>query len=326
MMKKIFYLLLISFISTISIAGNVIVKSSIDSTAIRIGEQATIRLEAIQNENQTVLFPVLSDTIISGLEVVTLSKKDTTILDNKDLQVVQNVVVTAFDSALFYIPPFAFVVDGKDSVLSNTLSLKILPYQVDTLNADIADIRPIYSAPINWREIAEYVFFALLIVAIIVGIYFGYRYYKKRKENKKEEEIIVVDPYEYAMREFSRIRDEKLWQKARIKEYYTDLTFVLRRYISIRFEIDATEMTSDQIIDAVDLFLDNELKKEKQELETLLRLSDLVKFAKWIPETTENEKMLNTALLFVEATKPKEETLEENQKIEKNLEKENLSE
>ena len=84
------------------------------------------------------------------------------------------------------------------------------------------------------------------------------------------------------------------------KEYYTRLTDILREYINDRFGFNATEMTSDQILEALEESRD---KESLNELRDLLSTSDMVKFAKYKPMLNENDRNLLTALEFVNETK-----------------------
>lgn len=312
-MKKViigfFFLLSVCF----SVYGNqVSVSAKIDSSSILIGEQASIRLEVVQDAKSKVQFPMLADSLVSGLEVVSVSKIDTADLEAGMKRMTQDIVVTSFDSALFYIPPFQFFVNGKDSMETSPLSLKVSTLQVDTTKQDLYDIKPIYSAPINWKEIAFYVLIGLLIIAIICVIV----WYVRKRKNKAIEEAeilpVVENPYEHAMQELNRIKDEKIWQQGRVKEFYTDVTTVLRFYLKYRFHIEAMEMTSDEILDAMEDVANFENGEAKENLKQILRLADLVKFAKWTPSFNEHDMMLSNAFNFVNITKEIIEQTEEN--------------
>ncbi len=94
------------------------------------------------------------------------------------------------------------------------------------------------------------------------------------------------------------------------KEYYTELTDILRSYIDHRFGIDAPEMISEDIISAVHLATDT--RSATDGLAQILRLADMVKFAKYVPFTDENDLSLVNAYLFVNQTKIEERpTLDE---------------
>ena len=88
------------------------------------------------------------------------------------------------------------------------------------------------------------------------------------------------------------------------KEYYTELTDVLRAYIKGRFGFNAQEMTSSEIIDKLLEVNDKEAIKDLREL---FLTADLVKFAKHTPLMNENDANLVNAIDFINDTKEKED-------------------
>ncbi len=300
-MKKYIASLLTLIVVTSSYASQVTVSARIDSTSMLIGQQTRLHLQTVKEAGDNVAFPLLKDTITEGLEVVALLKPDTQRLSSGQLQITEDVIVTGFDSALVLIPPFTFFVNG-DSMQTEPLSIKINTVEVDTLKNDIKDIRPVYSMPIQWGRIILYV---LLALALIAGGYFAYRYWKNRRKGAvvKDEEEVPVDPYTYAIDNLNRIKSEKVWQQGKVKEFYTDVTGVLRQYLQYRYRIDAMEMTSEQIVEAFSRSSEGKDGESTVLIRKILELSDLVKFAKWTPTFNEHEIALSEAYDFVEHTK-----------------------
>ena len=99
-----------------------------------------------------------------------------------------------------------------------------------------------------------------------------------------------------------QVKDEKLWQSGKIKEFYTEITDILREYMDRRFGINAMELTSEQILAFVRK--NPEMEEVRQLLRQMLELSDLVKFAKFIPLEDENQRSMSDAFVFVEKTAP----------------------
>jgi hypothetical protein len=108
------------------------------------------------------------------------------------------------------------------------------------------------------------------------------------------------------MQSIEKVKEEKSWQHAEPKEYYTQLTDILRTYIQGRFGINAMEMTSSEIINAL---MENvqKSKEDLNELIELFRTADLVKFAKHNPMINENDANLLNAIDFINETKPTDE-------------------
>ena len=279
------------------------VSATMDSTILLVGEQTRLTFTVAQMRDRQVCAPVFSDTIVSGLEIVERLPLDTQLADDGLLLVSQSYVLTSFDSALYFIDAQPFV-DGADTLYSNPLSLKVVSIPVDTAQHAIADIKPVYAPPFDWPLFWLIVLITLGVVALAVIGFFVYRYVKRHAAPSAE----VAEPqdlrpaHEIALERLDVIKAEKLWQQNRAKEYHTQLTDVVRDYIARRFGICAVEQTSAEILAGIQPELNGQ-KTVYADLKTLLTTSDLVKFAKYKPLVSEDEKSLALAYQFVEATK-----------------------
>ena len=279
------------------------VSATMDSTILLVGEQTRLTFTVAQMRDRQVCAPVFSDTIVSGLEIVERLPLDTQLADDGLLLVSQSYVLTSFDSALYFIDAQPFV-DGSDTLYSNPLSLKVVSIPVDTAQHAIADIKPVYAPPFDWPLFWLIVLITLGVAALAVIGFFVYRYVKRHAAPSAE----VAEPqdlrpaHEIALERLDVIKAEKLWQQNRTKEYHTQLTDVVRDYIARRFGICAVEQTSAEILAGIQPALNGQ-KTVYADLKTLLTTSDLVKFAKYKPLVSEDEKSLALAYQFVEATK-----------------------
>ena len=124
----------------------VVVEAVMDSSVLWMGEQTLIHLSLTQDDDAQILLPQIEapGMLTEGVEVVDLSQPDTTRLKNNRLQIKQEVLVTSFDSGLYYIPPFKYVF-GEDTFATESLSLKIVPVDVpeEATAADIKDIKDV---------------------------------------------------------------------------------------------------------------------------------------------------------------------------------------
>lgn len=308
-MKKILIILLSIIAPAIytNLKAQIAVSASIDSVQMFIGEQAKLTIQALQPQDHTLQFPIFSDSITSNLELVSTLKPDTVLLENSMLQVTNTYIVTSFDSALVYHPGFE-IKAGDNIYLTNPISIKIVDMPIDTTQQAITDIKDIYQPPIDWMfylTIAGYTILAVLIIALI--IYLLNKYLKSRNTNQSEPQPEPIDPrkaHEIAYDELEALRQKQLWQSQQFKTYYTELTEILRRYISNRYAIDAMEQTSDDILS--EFRRNKELKDKKAEIKLLndvLQLADLVKFAKWQPLPDECERSFHQVTQFIDQTK-----------------------
>ena len=96
------------------------------------------------------------------------------------------------------------------------------------------------------------------------------------------------------------LQQKKLWEQDRTKDYYIELTDILRSYIEERYGIPALEQTTDELL--AGLRLSSMPTAPREQLAQLLRLADMVKFAKWKALPTENEQVMASAIRLVQET------------------------
>ena len=315
-MKRIFILLaFISGVLTKILAQSVTVDASIDSLQILIGEQAKLKLEVSFDATQRAVFPLLKDTLVRGVEIVDVARPDTQYLnDRKRLFITHEYTITSFDSALYYLPPLEVLVDSVP-YRSKALALKVYSVPVDTLHPDqFFGPKPIMHPPFEWED-----WYITIVLAILfVPFLFLLLYLVKRiRDNKPIIRKVKVEsklpPHVVAMKEIERIKQEKSRSVNDPKEYYTELTGIVRGYIKERFGFNALEMTSAEIIDKL---LDLRDKEAIADLRALFQTADLVKFAKHAPLMNENDANLIKAIDFINDTKEEENTDEKSQPTE----------
>mgnify|MGYP003521494623 FL=1 len=283
-------------------AQQTLIDVSIDSAAILIGEQTVLHLTVTTDNGKNVIVPIPNDTLMTGVEVLNIAKADTTVIDNNRLLIKQDILVTSFDSSLYLLPPFK-VIDQTDTIYSNQVALKVstIPVNIDKPD-EFNDIKDTWDPPF---VLADYylliygVLFACFLICLIGYILKRLRNRQSIIPFKKQEP--KLPPFEMAMKELDEIKQQKLWQQGRNKEYYTLLTDTLRKYMVNRFGINAMEMTSGKILELIRL--ESEANSSYNSLKQILELADFVKFAKLHPLPDENELSLMNAYLFVNQTK-----------------------
>ena len=286
-----------------------VVSAAIDSTTLFIGDQTDLHLRATCEVGEQVQLPVIDEQLIPGIEVVDRTIIDTTTLNDGRVQYNQYLTLTSFEDSLFYIEPLPFV-SGDDTVWSESLMLNVVqPFELDSADMAITDIKGIYRAPIWWWGFLRWVLLALAVASIGVGGYYLITYLQSRM-GKREEDAIAAEPLrpaeEVALEKLDIIREQKIWQAGQVKEYHTQLTDVVREYIDRRFEVSSAEQTSDETLRAMRPLLSDK-KDLYEQLRKMLTLADLVKFAKWTTTPDENEMSLRSAYAFVKETTPVEE-------------------
>ncbi|MDR0430665.1 MAG: hypothetical protein LBH58_09350 [Tannerellaceae bacterium] len=303
--KKSFLLLI--FIQSLFVGGKLfaqrtLIDVKIDSAAILIGEQTVLHLTVTTDNGKDVQIVIPGDTLMRGVEVLNLSKPDSSIIENDRLVIKQDVLITSFDSALYLLPPLK-VIDGLDTAYSNQVALKVSTVPVDIDNPEeFFDIKAVWKPPFVLADYYPWIFGVLIFLFLIcVAGYVFQRLRNKKPVLSFKKETPKLPPHEQAIMELDAIKRQKLWQHGRNKEYYTLITETLRRYIVDRFDINAMEMTSGEILDIIKK--ESEADSVYENLKQILQLSDFVKFAKWTPLPDENDLSIMNAYLFVNQTK-----------------------
>jgi len=318
-------LILIILIACVSVpwvtatAQQATAKVTVQPVEIEIGQQSVISLEVIAPKGRQIVFPVYEETLVNGIEVLGMPKVDT-VIAHEVMTLTQQYIVTSFDSALYHVP-YMPVLDGTDTIRSNGFGLKVTSpllteqsaayleemaqNQTDSIDLEklgIYDIKAVQEPPFVWQDYIMYglmlLGFLLVLAALIVGIWL---YRQKKDKGYFFTPKIVEPPHVVALNALNHLKEEKKWMNGREKEYYTEMTDILRKYIEDRFHVGAFEKTSDEILTTINNFVEAESSYDS--LQQVLKLSDLVKFAKYKPLPNENDLSLVNSILFVNQTK-----------------------
>lgn len=321
-MKKLILLFALMGSLFVSATNKHQIEARFDSVAMLMGDQCNLSFEFEQHKNAQVVTPVFSDTIIKGLDIVKYHI-DTLVQENDLYKIRTNYLVTSYDTTLLYVPKQLFIIDG-DSSYSNPVSLKVLGFPVDTTQA-IVDIVTVVDPPIDWNHIAWICLIILLSLAFIYAIYRLIKWYKLKQEPREEEPEIVDlrSASEIAFEHLNRIEEESIWKEGAVKQYYSEIIDVLKMYMQQRFEVSTLEKTSDEVLELLRKV--DSLMKEPATIKSvasLFRTSDLVKFAKYIPDVTDHQNALLQARDFIKSTPIETQENQDDKDVEKILDSE----
>lgn len=295
-------------------AAPVMLNAKLDSASMLMGNVNTLRLEVVQDKGVKGNFPLfekfgpegivtlLNDTI----ELSRPTKVDTLEVGSGRIQINYEVPVQVFDSGLYKLPEFEYAA-GRDTARSKSLLLTVVPVNVtadDPISpmTDVADPEnpSIFDSLPDW--LYYYWWIILLGIALICGGIYAWR--KFRTEGTLLPRKPQLSPYDQAMLDLKSLKSRKLWEAGREKEYYTELTDILRRYLDGRFGIKAMEMTSNEIMSHLADLGSGVVPRDK--MRDILDMADFVKFAMVRPLPDDNVALFKNAEDFVESTKPVE--------------------
>ena len=305
-MKKLCFILLFSLMSFLGIQCDAQVTFLRGRTAVDtivVGQPFDYQLSLTIPKDYFVEWKQFDDTLSKSIDVISADDVKTTPINNSDNVIMtQNLKLTSFDTGYVYVPEIAisYSTSLQDSV-RHTLYTDEKELYVKTVAVDTTqDFRPIKGV-IRQGITAKEVFPWAAIIIIAAGVVYLIIFLKKR--SKKTEKVVevkkpAIPAIVTARAKLAEMKDNELWNNPRTKDYYTDLTDIAREYLEGQFEIDAVEMTTDEIMKAVNELNLSNLTKSK--LQDTLVTADFVKFAKANPTAEQNKQSFSDINNFVE--------------------------
>lgn len=307
MKNKILHILTL-FVATVILnkycySQDVIVNGRIATDTIQTGQTFDYNLDIRMPKGYIINWNEIKDTLSKSVEVIGRSDvKEQPIDNSSDIFLSQLLTLTSFDTGYVEIPSIGikYYKSAKDTSVytsyTDYMYVYVEPTSIDTTMAYKPIKMPI-KQNITFEETVPYlgggIILALLVLLII------YIIKRSRKNENIEEEVKPQIPAIITAREkLAQLSEANLWQSGKYKDYYTDLTGIAREYLEGQFDIDAIEMTSDEILEEVrKIQFDNIIFSK---LQNTLTTADLVKFAKATPSSTENENAFKDITSFIE--------------------------
>lgn len=320
--KKFIISLLLIFVTSPAVyaAGSLFLKAKLDSTKLLMGKVTMLHLDLVTDKGRSGDLPVFSNTqsgIVTtcgdSVELHLPSKIDTIQLGSGRLQISYSIPVQVFDSGMYRIPPIEYV-SGNDTVRSNSVMLKVVPLgglkADDNISAMQGVVNPDEASWID--KIPDLIYYGwwwmlLALIAICVITWLLFKYGKKDiLKSIVKKPVSHSDPWSEALNNLEVLKKRKLFENGEEKEYYTNLTEILRIYLERRFSIKALEMTSAEILDT--LARQGENGSHRDYVRQILDVADFVKFAKMRPLLDEAIQSMAYARKFIEETIPPQNT------------------
>lgn len=300
------------------------ISTEIDTTFIKIGEQVQWKVTVDIDSTDFVIFP--EGQTFSPLETVEAFATDTT--RNKDRLTLQKIyALTQFDSGAYKLPSQRIDINGTGFMTDSSL-INVATVPVDTLNQKMYDIKPIINVEKSNYTFWKYLLIGLLILLILGGLF--YWFVLRKKPLTEEEKVALLPPYDRALLELKKLENSKYLIQDEYKQYYSELTTIVRSYLEEDAHVTALESTTGQLIEKLELLKDaGELKLDDdtiKQFQQILQTADLVKFAKNKPSTSVAEQDRKLVEQIVEKThealpEPTEEELLEQAEYQEELER-----
>ena len=299
-MKR-YIILFVLLILTVICHAQVQVTASVDSAQILIGGRSHYYITVNVPKGKTVSFPEYNNKkeIAAGVEVLQ-TKSDTTEVNN-ELRIRKIYTITAWDAKHYTIPAQKVVV-GDATTMTGKVGLNVQAIPVDTVKNMPMPPDDIQKVPFSWHEWIPVFIFILLIILFLCVAFYLYCILRHKKSGWKPKKSKTLSFYEQAKHDLTEIATKKQMYKEQ-KDYYTDVTNVLRKYISQRYNINALEMTSHEILESMkDVCNVSDVSK----LKVVFNTADLVKFAKYSTDANDMTYYLDSIVHFIDSTKVEE--------------------
>ncbi len=252
------------------------VKAVLDTTSIKIGEEIKYSIEVESDTSAVVIFPEGQSFL--PLEVIEFYDIDTT-YEQSRYRLIKKYGLTQFDSGKYVLPP-QMVRINENLFYTDSLLVEVADVVVDTTKQKMFDIKAPIDVPAvngNWML---YVYWILIGLAILGGIIYLLIRRKKKKEAAKRQ----LPPYEEALVALQTLDSSEYLRNNQIKDYYSSLTEIVKRYLDREVDEAALESTTDELIDKLHLHKDSgHLDFDAEtiaKLDKILKRADLIKFAK----------------------------------------------
>ena len=302
------------------------ISTSVDTTSIKIGEQVQWTVTVDVDSTAQVIFP--EGQTFSPLETVEAFVTDTT--RKKDRITLQKIyALTQFDSGAYKLPAQRIDINGV-GYMTDSMLINVANIPVDTIAQKMYDIKPLINVEKSNFEFWKYLIIGMLLLAILAGLF--YWFVVRKKPLTEEEKVALLPPYDRALLELKNLENSKYLIQDEYKEYYSELTAIVRSYLEEDAHVTAMESTTGQLIAKLELLKDaGELKLDDdtiKQFQLILETADLVKFAKNKPSTAVAEQDRKLVEQIVVKThealpEPTEEELMQQAEYKEELERKN---
>ena len=257
------------------------VRSEVDTTSIRIGEQIRFTVEVEADTTAQVIFP--EGQTFAPLETVEAYKTDTTRREGR-MELIKTYALTQFDSGAYLLPSQRVEIDGK-GYFTDSLFVAVATVPVDTASQKMYDIKPMLEVGgRNWKWLRILGWF-LLAALIIGGVV--YQFFFRKKPLSEEEEQALLPPFDRAILSLKKLEESRYLIQDEFKQYYTELTDIVRSYLEEEVQITALESTTAELMDKMQMLKDagrlNVEPETLRQFQNILETADLVKFARSKP-------------------------------------------
>ncbi len=263
--------------------SSVTVNASVDKSEVLIGQRIQLSFDVKISLGFNPSWFQLDS--IPHFDIIEKGKIDSVITES-DKSYHQNIIITSFDSGAHVIPRLPIIIDGKNFLTDSIpITVKFTPLDSKQDYHDIKDILDVqnpYSKYIVWAIVA------VTLISIVLFIYFITRKQKEKTKGEDAQTVSRLTAYDEAIRSLEELNKQQLPEKGQVKLYYSRLNDILRLFVLRKLHIASMTKTNEELI--IQLKELDISREQFSHLAQSLRMSDFVKFAKYLPNENDNEE------------------------------------
>ncbi|MBF0338210.1 MAG: hypothetical protein HQL05_10295 [Nitrospirae bacterium] len=279
-----------------AIASDIRVRAYVDKTVVFIGDTLTYSVEVEGDKGVDLQFPPYI-TGSDNLTVVDETMQQSGIFSRSTTK---RYKLRSYTPGIYKLPPTTVKYKyppARDytEAKTNEITIEVKSAREKTPATDIRDIKDLQDGKVPWPYLIAGAL-TLLIAALALYLF------RRRRRTLKQPTLPRKAPHELAYEALERLRAGTLLQDGLLKEYFIELSAIVRYYIEDRFLLKAPEMTTEEFL--LNVKEARQLSVSQKELlrDFLLRC-DMVKFARYGPAPEEVEESFNAARRFVDETR-----------------------
>lgn len=291
-MKQLLYIWLLS--TAVLVNAQQAVTTQVDRDSILMGEEVKLGLSIDATPTDLVIFP--EQVKMGAMEVIESYPIDT-IRENDKMRLFKEYGITQWDSGDYKVPQLTVIKNDKP-YLTDSLLIKVREVQVDTTKQKMFPIKEAMEIPDNRPTDWSWLWWLLLLIPIGFVVFM----LSRKREKKTYEE--TLQPYEWTRYRLGKLDDLQLMEQRRAKEYYTELTYIIRKYIDSKVYGQTLESTTGQLLSELKVVMQergmNITTTTENRLQEILERADLVKFAGIAPDaiTAKEDRLHTTDIIY----------------------------
>lgn len=287
--------------------GGIELYSKVDRSKITIGDLVTYTIIIKRDKGVEVKLPVLGANLgqfeIRDYKIHNQQIEDDKIIDRIDY------IISTFDVGEYEIPPVEIkykLSKEKEERVLKTDKINIVVESVKPSEAgDIKEIKPPVDIPYNWKPEVLWTSVGIGTFLVIFLCWYIFKKRKKLKDMLSYQTEPMQPAEEIAYERLRKLAESDLLLNGLIKEYYMEISQIIRQYVEGRYKIIAMELTTTDLLNS--MIDDGILSEHIIMFEEFLNKCDLVKFAKYVPTISENDYIMKLAIDIVDRTRIKQE-------------------